>query len=211
LEVEILSSTTLALIAGGAGSRMGMPKAMLRVDGQSILAWLLQRWRWPGPTMLVTAPAIPILPDARAFDRHVVDPEDGLGPLRGVLTALQHVRTPRLVVAAVDMPFVDRSQLAWLAESLSTRAGCLGLMCRTAANAEVIIEPFPAAFLATAVDAVAARLASGRRSIHGLCDDERFATVPVPTDWRPETWTNLNDPAALSAFEASRSGRLHSP
>jgi molybdopterin-guanine dinucleotide biosynthesis protein A len=51
------SETTLALLAGGLGKRMGTPKALLQIDGRPILEWILAELTWPGPTMLVTAPA----------------------------------------------------------------------------------------------------------------------------------------------------------
>ena len=51
--------------------------------------------QWPGPTLLVTAPAVAHPPAADLFDREAVDPVDGLGPLRGVLTALGALLYPK--------------------------------------------------------------------------------------------------------------------
>ena len=50
-----LSNVTLAILAGGEGSRMGKPKGHLEIAGKPILAYLLDQIGWPGPTMLVTA------------------------------------------------------------------------------------------------------------------------------------------------------------
>ena len=49
-----MRDVTLAILAGGAGSRMGEPKANLSVRGRPILQYLFERFNWPGPTMLVT-------------------------------------------------------------------------------------------------------------------------------------------------------------
>ena len=38
-----MTDVTLAILAGGAGSRMGMPKAELRIGGRPILEHLLDR------------------------------------------------------------------------------------------------------------------------------------------------------------------------
>jgi molybdopterin-guanine dinucleotide biosynthesis protein A len=109
-----------------------------------------------------------------------------------------------LVAIAVDMPFIERPQLEWLIATLMEQADRLGAMCRVEVAGEALIEPFPCAFRLEAKGPIMQRLADGRRSVHGLCDGARFVAVPAPVEWRPETWTNLNDRAALSAFEASR-------
>lgn len=203
--LQMLSTTTLAIIAGGQGTRMGMPKALLEVDGRSMPAWLLDRLQWPGPTMLVTAPAIPRPSDAERFTLRVVDPIDGLGPLRGVLTALERMTTDLLVTIAVDMPYIDCSKLAWLVTILQQQPDRLGLMCSATVDDQSLIEPFPAAYRREARSTVEQRLASGRRSVHGLCiDDARFASIPAPPGWRDETWTNLNDRDEFASFQASR-------
>jgi molybdopterin-guanine dinucleotide biosynthesis protein A len=191
-----LTKVTLAVIAGGRGTRMGGPKVAMRIDGRPILAWLIDRLRWPGPTMLVTAPSVPAVEEAALFDRHVVDPVDDLGPLRGVLTALEHASTETIVAIPVDMPGVDRAKLAWLVGKLSSQPDVLGVMTQA-----VEIEPFPSAYRTTARKPIADRLNAGRRSLHGLCDDARFVAVAAPADWSADTWTNLNAPSELAAFE----------
>ena len=53
---EAKDSVTLAVLAGGEGSRMGLPKAELAIQDKPLLTFLLDRLKWPGPTLLVTAP-----------------------------------------------------------------------------------------------------------------------------------------------------------
>ena len=50
-----------------------------------------------------------------SFTRELVDPVGGLGPLRGVLTALENAGTEHVVVTPVDMPGLIAGQLRWLA------------------------------------------------------------------------------------------------
>ena len=97
------AGTTLVILAGGSGSRMGQPKSWLHVGQQPILNYLIGRWRWLGPTMLVTAPGVERPPGADCVDREVCDLVAGEGPLRGIVTALES-GCERAVVAAVDMP-----------------------------------------------------------------------------------------------------------
>src|SRR5689334_5106804 len=101
-----MAEITLAILAGGAGTRMGAPKIGLRIGNESIVRYLTDRFAWPGPAMLVLAPGMDAPEDARV-DRVVHDPVSGVGPLRGVLTALEHSETEIVVVTTVDMPALE--------------------------------------------------------------------------------------------------------
>src|SRR5689334_16790011 len=116
---------------------MGGPKGSLLVRDKPILEFLLERFAWKGETMLVTAPGIARPPGAERFDREAVDPVAGLGPLRGVLTALENASTEIVVVATVDMPGVGHEQLVWVARELLMRPEVRGAMPRR----EAVIEP----------------------------------------------------------------------
>jgi molybdopterin-guanine dinucleotide biosynthesis protein A len=196
-----IEATTLAVVAGGAGLRMGKPKALLRVGGQPILAWLLDRLAWPGPTMLVTAPSVIDPAGDERFDIRAVDPCDGQGPLRGILTAIENVDTATMVVIPVDMPYVDWGHLRWVHDALIRTPGAAGTMFRVRRTGQ--IEPFPSAFRSTAKGAIARRIASNQLAIHQLCDDREFATVDAPDNWPDDVWTNLNDPASFKLFESA--------
>ena len=189
-----LRAATLAILAGGEGSRMGGPKADLRVAGRPILAHLIERFRWPGPTLLVTAPGREKPTGSDAFTRELVDPVQGQGPLRGLLTALEHTAAPVLLVTAVDMPFVRDEHLSWLATQIRERH-IAGLMTRRGGE----IEPLPSAFTPAAVPHLRRRLERGRRSLHGLLDDAAFVVLDAPPDWPERTWANLNSPDDLAA------------
>lgn len=196
-----LSLVTLAVLAGGRGDRMGLPKSWIPFGRKPVLAWLLERMRWAGPTMLVSAPAVAHPPGSELFHCEVVDPVDGLGPLRGVLTALEHLATPMMTVITVDMPGVSSVELAWLIEALAHRPDYNGVMCCVKAGAAGHIEPFPSAFRSEAARSIQQRLDSGRRSVQDLHTDGGFLVLEAPPAWPADTWTNLNTPSELEAFE----------
>jgi molybdenum cofactor guanylyltransferase len=191
-------SATLAILAGGEGSRMGRPKADLRVNGVPLLEYLHRRIAWLGPTLLVTAPGRERPPGADQFDREVTDSVSGAGPLRGILTALENATTSLLLVAAIDMPHVARTHLLWLAQRLRAAPEAAGFLCsRTVGQ----VEPLPCALrVATATPQVRDALNAGRRSLRSLLDLPGFNLVDVPTDWPEDVWTNLNEPQAWGAF-----------
>lgn len=196
-----LSLVTLAVLAGGRGDRMGLPKSWIQFGRKPVLAWLLERMQWTGPTMLVTAPAVARPPGSELFKCEVVDPVDGLGPLRGVLTALEHLSTPMMTAITVDMPGVNSVVLAWLIEALAQRPNYNGVMCCVKAGVARHIEPFPSAFRSEAARSIKQRLDSGRRSVQDLHTDGGFLMLEAPPAWPADTWTNLNTPSELEAFE----------
>jgi molybdopterin-guanine dinucleotide biosynthesis protein A len=199
----ILSDATLAVLAGGRGTRMGRPKGLLDVCGRPVLDFLLDRLDWPGAKVLVTSPGREHPPGAERFDQELVDPIADQGPLRGVLTALDNLLTPFLIVTPVDMPGVRREQLEWLARTMWLNPGLRGIMLmrppRPDTGPEPRIEPLPCILGADARGVVADLIASNRRSLK-LLPGLRAVTVLAAPAWPDAVWTNVNRPEEWEAF-----------
>lgn len=194
-----LSDVTLAILAGGAGTRMGMPKSLLRIGDEPILRWLLKHYSWPGPTLLITAPDTPDSPGAEAFNAHAVDSAAGNGPLQGLKTAIENAATEMLVVVTVDMPQMDAAKLGWLVHQLQRRSQRLGVMCRRDVS-DASLEPFPFALRRAALGHVERRLTGGERAVRALCDGTDIEAITAPSNWPDSVWMNLNYPDQLAAF-----------
>jgi molybdopterin-guanine dinucleotide biosynthesis protein A len=186
---------TLAILAGGEGSRMGRAKAELKIDGMAILEWLLEKIQWRGPTMLVSSPGREKPPGWEKFDLEVSDPQAGVGPIRGLLTALENVKTAMIVVSTVDMPLVRGEHLLWYVEKLGAKpqaAGCIG-------RHREQIEPFPSAWRCESARAIVKQhMDLGRRSVYSLRDHPNVEVIETPGDW--SIWLNLNGRDDLDAF-----------
>jgi molybdenum cofactor guanylyltransferase len=195
--VTATHAATLAILAGGEGSRMGRPKGELRVDGQPILAYLLDRFQWNGPTLLVTAPGRERPPGAEGFDREVSDPVAGEGPLRGVITALEATQTDFLLVASCDMPMIGSPQLTWLAENLSAHPDSPFIM---PARHGYRLETLPVGVRRTSLPQLLGHLTTGQRSLHSLFQIEGARAAAIPDCWDESVWTNLNAPQDLEDF-----------
>jgi molybdopterin-guanine dinucleotide biosynthesis protein A len=198
-EVLDLTQATLAVLAGGAGQRMGMPKSHLIVAGRPILNVLVESLKWPGPLLLVTSPEHHHPPGRQVFAREVIDPMSA-GPLRAILTALQNCQTPHLAVIPVDMIFLRRNHLEWLLGQLPMRPELLGVMPKRMVENKPQIEPLPFVCRQTATADVAQCVNEGNRSVRSLIERKGFATVAVPADWPDNVWTNLNTPDDLRAL-----------
>jgi molybdopterin-guanine dinucleotide biosynthesis protein A len=207
--VSPCADTTLAVLAGGEGRRMGRPKGNLILDGHPILERLLDRLVWPGPTLLVTAPGREHPSGWRLFTNEATDPVSGQGPLRGILTALENASTNEVVVLPVDMPNITSAALAWMAACLRHHPAAAAVMVEQPGRPLGRIEPFPAGFRAsTASRLVRTRLANKQFALHRLAESSNVMLVPASSDWPGEFWANLNTPSDLAAYQRlASSGR----
>lgn len=187
--------TTLAVLAGGQGKRMGMPKALLRVHDQPLLEWLLDRWQWPGPIMVVMAPGIERPQGMKRLIHWAVDPVAGEGPLRGVLTALEQASTDLLLITTCDMPRITRANFDQLAATFETTTAP-GVTFTRFRDGERAVEPFPMIIRRGALAAIRAAYDAGERSPARIA--AQFQLVPFTGD--EAVWLNLNRPADLRAF-----------
>ncbi len=90
---------------------MGMDKALIRLDGETLLTRVVSRVAVLAEEVLVVGresldPALP----ARA----VPDCRPGAGSLGGIYTALRAARSARCLVVGCDMPFLNRRLLSYL-------------------------------------------------------------------------------------------------
>jgi molybdopterin-guanine dinucleotide biosynthesis protein A len=147
------------LLAGGRSQRMGRDKALLRLpDGQPL-------WRCQLSALEALAPAELFISgfERAEFPRHVRRLDDavsGLGPLAGLTAALRAMRSPLLVVLAVDLPAMTADYLRGLL-ALS-RTGC-GAVPRHGD----FYEPLAAVYPAECLPLVEERLHGADRSMQG--------------------------------------------
>jgi molybdopterin-guanine dinucleotide biosynthesis protein A len=103
-------SFTAALLAGGKSSRMGQDKATLEWEGQVLWKRQIGLLESLNPEQLLIS-GRPDGPYVGSGYEIVYDRQSGLGPLAGLQSLLERCKTPRLLVLAVDMPWMTRSVL----------------------------------------------------------------------------------------------------
>ena len=108
------------LLAGGRSRRMGRDKALLERDGRSQLERMHELLgRHVERVFVSTRPDQVNEPERSRFDQ-VVDRYDDLGPLAGILSAMDEYPDVDWLVVACDLPNVDDETLAQLRASCST-------------------------------------------------------------------------------------------
>ncbi len=92
------------ILAGGRSSRMGRDKAMLEIDGVTMLERAIDLVRRSGvePAIVGSFGEIP----RGASVREIPDDWPGAGPLGGIATALHGTRTTWNLVMACDLPYL---------------------------------------------------------------------------------------------------------
>ena len=167
------------MLAGGASSRMGCPKAELELDGMT----LAQR---AAATLQAVTPEVVQVggePIAAIDLPHLEDRRQGAGPMAGVETALARVKVP-LVLLALDLPFV----LPELLEAALREVEHGAKICAPHWGGRW--HPLCAVYSPVALSHIEARLDAGDYGMQGLLEEVGIA---LPG----EVLTGLGDPAAL--------------
>jgi molybdopterin-guanine dinucleotide biosynthesis protein A len=98
-------SASGAVLAGGRSTRLGRDKALLTIDGETLLARAVRILATVCDEVIVVAG-----PERRALVpqvRVVPDERPGAGPLGGIATALRAAGHGRVLVVATDMPLLN--------------------------------------------------------------------------------------------------------
>jgi molybdenum cofactor guanylyltransferase len=192
----MLGGVIAAVLAGGAGRRMGGAKAQALLGGRPLVSRPLAAARAAGLEPVVVAKAGTALP---ALDVPVwVEPARPQHPLCGVAAALERAGGP-VVALACDQPWLTGAALAAVAAATAPLA---------VPFADGRPEPFPGRYdpaLLPALREALRREAPLRATLMEL--------GAVPLDLRPHgdpahLVASLNTPAALAAAEAELAGRV---
>lgn len=104
---------SIAVLSGGKSSRMGQNKALLSLNGKTLIEHVLTTADslTPTETFIITntPPDYDNLPYRKVGDTH-----HGHGAISGIISALHHSATDYVLVIACDMPFVKTELLQHL-------------------------------------------------------------------------------------------------
>ncbi len=182
---------TGVVLAGGKSSRMGRDKALIEIDGISLLQRSIDLLRPHTREILVIAD-----PDRYAPEHAVVVPDEhpGAGPLGGIITAMHKARYVRLLVLACDMPNLTDRLLMKLKNAL------LGEVDAVIPRHGAMVEPLAGAYHLHCIEAFQRSLVNGRLKMTDALSMVRTSPmdlVPGENGWPINLFKNLNEPADL--------------
>jgi molybdopterin-guanine dinucleotide biosynthesis protein A len=161
------------LLTGGASSRMGVDKAVLRVDGRRLAE------RAAAVLGAVCDPVLEVGPGVSGLDA-VREAEPGTGPLAALAAGASALRERghdgALLVLAVDLPFVDAPLLRLLAGFEPTGTTVVPV-------ADGVPQSLCARYSSEAGRTAAGLVGAGRRSLRALLDEIPWEALPEE-EWR---------------------------
>jgi molybdenum cofactor guanylyltransferase len=186
------------VLAGGRSSRMGADKALLELDGETLLARTMD-------CAQSVAVDVGIVGSASRFNRYgtvVEDVFNDCGPLGGIHAALRASRTEQTLILAVDLPGVTPVFLEFLARVASQEPSALAVVPEYAGRWHPLCAVYRREFAQAAEQAL---------KQHRFRIDALFEVVPTRKIAQAELeaggfgadiFRNLN---TMADFEAARS------
>jgi molybdopterin-guanine dinucleotide biosynthesis protein A len=184
---------TTAIMAGGKSSRMGTDKAFVPLLGKPMIEHVLERVSGLGDEQIIITNSaqkyrylgLPLFSDI--YENH--------GPLGGLHAALAQATYDHVLVVACDMPWLNRSLLAYMVSLLDT--------------ADVIVprwtkfpEPLHAVYSKACLEAVTACLETQRLKLIAFYGRVRVRFLEreelASFDARGRSFANINTPDDLS-------------
>ncbi len=108
------------VLAGGQSRRMGEDKALLRRGGKSQLAYVVSMLDALLPEVFVSVRADQAGEPERAQFRQVVDRFKDMGPVAGIISALEEHPEADWLVVACDLPNVDAGTITYLLDNIDS-------------------------------------------------------------------------------------------
>ena len=108
-----MKKISVAILSGGRSSRMGIPKASLKIRGSSFARHIADQMS-DADEILFSVRKEEDFPDVPI--RHIPDLYPGCGPMAGIHSALIHSSNPLVFIVACDMPCISRTVPETLAD-----------------------------------------------------------------------------------------------
>jgi molybdopterin-guanine dinucleotide biosynthesis protein A len=178
------------VLAGGRSTRMGTDKALLSYGSRpqlDVCFELLQRHC--AGVFVSTRPGLP-----REGFPVIEDTVEGIGPMAGILSALEKEPNAAWLVLACDLPFVDDATLEFLIAHRNPAKVATAFLSAHDQLPEPMCAIYEPAFLARARELVAQGITCPRKSL--IRSDIEKLALP-----NPKALDNINHP---HEFEAAR-------
>ena len=184
---------TPVILAGGASRRMGTCKALLKINGETMLSRILRQLSEFDRVLLSTGD--PTLGEGLSVEC-TADLYPGMGPLAGLHAAFCAVDSEALLVLPCDLPFFTKQAAEYLLDHMPEDADALVCMDSTGR-----IHPLCGIYRRSVLPALEARLKAGELRVmsflyslnwKGLQDaeilpDKLFINVQSPEIYREIT------------------------
>lgn len=191
---------TGVVLCGGRSRRMGRDKALLELGGRTLLERAVE-------ALDAVCAEVLLAPGSESRyatlgRREVLDAADGVGPLAGLVSALEAARTEWLIALACDMPGVDARVLEELANFAQDGGWDVTML-----GSEAGVEPLCAVYRSSCARAARAALTTGRSKLTSFHDEH----LPTEAALRVAVRRSEHFPEALRGPAADSARNLNTP
>lgn len=180
------------LLSGGKSSRMGTPKALLEINGETLLEAVARAGEGFEERILsVNDPSIPTL---EGFVR-VSDIYPGCGPMSGLHAALEETDCDALVTAPCDTPHYSKALAEYLAQQYDPSFDAWVLE-----DASGRVHPLCGMYSKRCLAEMEEHLKSGRFKLMRMLEHVSLKTMKLPPHLSDQVFDNLNTPEDLAVF-----------
>ncbi|MFQ5807139.1 MAG: molybdenum cofactor guanylyltransferase [Phycisphaerae bacterium] len=184
------------VLVGGASTRMGQSKSLLRQEGTTFVERVLAtvRKRAVRTVLLGEGPMPPLPPEVVRLP----DVPGLTGPLAGMLAAMRWAPQACWLFAACDLPMLHAEALDWLLSQ--RRPGRWAVLPKVVPER---VEPLLALYEPEALELLENLVAQGLDSPRHIAGEPTVCT-PTPPKSLQDCWTNVNTPEERRRLERAR-------
>lgn len=185
-------SAGFLLMSGGHSSRMGRCKALIEINGRTLLDTIAAAGRdFEERILSVNDPSIP---SPEGFVR-VADLYKDCGPLGGLHAALSAAKSDVLLCAPCDAPYYTGELAAYLLSRFTDDLDAL-----IPVDADGRAHPLMGAYAKGALPVITKNLEAGRLKLMRTLDEMRTQFIPLPAFIDPRVFQNLNTQEDVAAL-----------
>jgi molybdopterin-guanine dinucleotide biosynthesis protein A len=181
------------LLVGGAGLRMGRPKALVELGGVPLAARVAAAVAAVAPELFLLGAGE--VPEALAGRPRLSDAPGVAGPLAGLLAALRAAPERAWLLVACDQALASSAACRWLARERAAER--IAILPRLVPER---IEPLLAIYEPAALGELERMAAAGELSLQPLARVAGVAT-PAPPSALAAAWTSVDTPELLAELE----------
>ncbi len=191
------------VLAGGASRRMGREKASLLFEGRTLLSRQVELIKQLGADEIFIS-GRPEYSYAVSGCQVLCDRFVGCGPLAGIERALEAARWSRVLVLAVDMPFLEQSVL-WQLVTRST--DCSGVVPAISGNLEPLVAVYPKTAYQLATDCLSTNSRRARDFAKACVQSHLAEVFDIPFESHG-TFANWNYPDDVPVSASGKTNRV---
>lgn len=176
------------VLAGGKSSRMGFDKSTMVLQNKKLIESTIKKLDSLFDDIIISVDGLEKKSEFN-HDKIVVDKVKGVGPLGGMISALEMAQSDRLFVIPCDMPVIDIKYISFMMKYMDDNEIILS-------EKNGYFEPFPGFYSKSLIPRIDELINQNRRSIRAIFECSRTKVISE-SEWKKlgfseEIFTNLN-------------------